>query len=141
MGYYELIELRRLSNICHKAIHNKTLVNGSLFSLFSFFRQGTSFLLLIILANYIQPKEYGRLSLFTTVVTFVGFIMAFSTRGYPSVTYFKKNTEGFKKDFSATIILGFSNCQSNCYGMFSSYLFSRWYLLYSKIIFGSKRRW
>lgn len=106
MGYYELIELRRLSNICHKAIHNKTLVNGSLFSLFSFFRQGTSFLLLIILANYIQPKEYGRLSLFTTVVTFVGFIMAFSTRGYPSVTYFKKNTEGFKKDFSATIILG-----------------------------------
>lgn len=98
--------LNGLMNLCHRAIHSRTLVNGSLFSLFSFFGQGTSFILLIILANYIQPKEYGQLSLFTTVVTFVGFIMAFSTRGYVGVTFFKKNIEEFKKDFTATIILG-----------------------------------
>lgn len=91
---------------CNRAIHNKTIVNGSLFSLFSFFGQGVGFMLLILLANYIRPAEYGQLSLFTTVVTFVGFIMAFSTRGYPSVTFFKKDVEGFKKDISATIILG-----------------------------------
>ncbi len=100
------MELSGLMNLYHRAIHSKTLVNGSLFSLFSFFGQGIGFVLLILLANYIRPAEYGQLSLFTTVVTFVGFIVAFSTRGYPSVTFFKKDTEGFKKDFSTTIILG-----------------------------------
>ena len=95
-----------ISTLFQRATHNKTVVNGGLFSLFSFFGQGVSFILLILLANYIKPAEYGRLSLFTTVVTFVGFIMAFSTRGYASVTFFKKDAEEFKKDFSATIILG-----------------------------------
>lgn len=100
------IEWSWLANLYHRAIHNKTLVNGSLFSLFSFFGQGVGFVLLILLANYIRPAEYGQLSLFTTVVTFVGFIMAFSSRGYASVTFFKKDEEEFKRDFSATIILG-----------------------------------
>ena len=100
------MELSGLTNLYHRAIHNKTLVNGSLFSLFSFFGQGVSFLLLILLANYIRPAEYGQLSLFTTVLTFVGFVVAFSTRGYAGVTYFQKDTEGFKRDLSATIILG-----------------------------------
>ena len=100
------MELSGLMNLYHRAIHSKTLVNGSLFSLFSFFGQGIGFVLLILLANYIRPAEYGQLSLFTTVVTFAGFIMAFSTRGYPGVTFFKKDAENFKKDFSATIILG-----------------------------------
>ena len=42
---------------------NKLLLKGALFSFFSFFNQGASFLLLIILANYIAPSDYGTLSL------------------------------------------------------------------------------
>lgn len=100
------MELSGVKQNFYKVIHNKTIVNGSLFSLFSFFGQGTSFILLILLANYIQPNEYGLLSLFTTAVTFAGFVIAFSTRGYPAVTYFKKNVEGFKQDFTVVIVLG-----------------------------------
>lgn len=100
------MELSGLLNLYHRAIHSKTLVNGSLFSLFSFFGQGVGFVLLILLANYIQPTEYGHLSLFTTVVTFVGFVVAFATRGYPGITYFHKEPEEFKHDFSATVFLG-----------------------------------
>lgn len=93
-------------NTISRAVHNKTLVNGSLFSVFSFFGQGISFVLLILLARFLAPDEYGQLSLFSTVVTAVGFLMAFSTRGYPAVTFFKKEKEEFKQDFTATIILG-----------------------------------
>ena len=49
-------------------VGNKSLRNGVFFSLFSFINRGFSFLLLIILAKYIAPAEYGYLSLFATVV-------------------------------------------------------------------------
>lgn len=100
------MELSGLKNLYHKIIHNKTLVNGSLFSLSSFLGQGIGFMLLILLANYILPAEYGKLSLFNTAVMFGGIVIAFSSRGYTGVTYFKKDTNEFKKDFTATIILG-----------------------------------
>ena len=87
-------------------LKNKTLVNGGLYSLFSFFGKGMSFVLLIILAKYIQPAEYGRLSLFSTVVTFLSYFVAFSTSGYLNVSYFKKTREEFNKDFSTVFLLG-----------------------------------
>lgn len=82
---------------------NKTLVDGGLFSIFSFVNQGISFLLLIILAKYIKPAEYGSLSLYYTVSTFVSYVIALSTTGYVSVAYFQKSREEFKKDFSTII--------------------------------------
>ena len=85
--------------------HNKTLINGGLFSIFSFICKGSSFVLLIILANFILPDDYGRLSLFGTVQTFISYFMAFSTAGYMSVSFFKKDSEEFKKDFTAIVIL------------------------------------
>lgn len=69
---------------------NKVLLNGTLFSLFSFINRGFSFLLLLILANYILPKDYGYLSLFVTVSMVVGFFIALSTDGYLSVAFLKK---------------------------------------------------
>lgn len=85
--------------------HNKTLINGGLFSIFSFICKGSSFVLLIILANFILPDDYGRLSLFGTVQAFISYFMAFSTAGYMSVSFFKKDSEEFKKDFTAIVIL------------------------------------
>lgn len=87
---------------------NKTLINGSLFSLYSFMGRGISFLLLMLLANYIPPAEYGNLSLFNTVVSFVTIFMALSTEGYFSISYFKKTEDEFKKNFTAIYLLGIS---------------------------------
>lgn len=82
---------------------NKTLKNGGLFSIFSFLNQGISFILLIILAKFITPGEYGSLSLYNTVSTFVGYFIALSTTGYVSVSYFRKERADFRKDFSVII--------------------------------------
>lgn len=85
---------------------NKTLINGGLFSLYSFMGKGISFLLLMLLANYIPPAEYGNLSLFNTIVTFVTIFMALNTEGYFSISYFKKPKNEFKRDFTTIYILG-----------------------------------
>ena len=84
---------------------SKTLVNGFFFSLFSFFNQGVSFFLLILLANYITPGEYGYLSLFNTIVMFIGYFISLSTQGYISVSFFQKESVYFKKDFSIIFII------------------------------------
>lgn len=85
---------------------NKTLLNGSLFSLFSFVNQGISFILLVLLANYIAPAEYGKLSLFNTIVQFLGYFIALSSQGYLSVSFFKRGKEHFREDFSSICIIG-----------------------------------
>lgn len=97
-----------LLNLINRLKGNKTLLNGSLFSLFSFINQGIAFLLLIILANYIAPAEYGKLSLFNTIVQFMGYFVALSTQGFLSVSYFKRGSNYFKKDFSSICIIGIS---------------------------------
>ena len=81
-------------------IRNSSMTNGILFSFFSFINKGFSFLLLIILANYIAPKEYGYLGLFATLLMVLGFFIAMSTEGYMSVAYFKEGKQGLRKTFS-----------------------------------------
>ena len=85
--------------------NNKTVIYGGLYSLYSFIGKGVSFVLMIILAKYILPAEYGHLSLFSTASTLLGFFMGFSSFGYMTISYFKKTKEEFKKDFSAIISL------------------------------------
>ena len=84
---------------------DRTLVNGSLYSLFSFFSQGCNFLLLILVAGYILPSDYGKLSIFTTIVTVFNCLVGLNSYGYASVYYFKESLENFKKDFTASIVL------------------------------------
>ena len=91
--------------VIKKVKKNKTLVNGTLFSAFSFANQGISFVLLILLANYISPFEYGKLSLYNTLVQFLGYFVALSTTGYISISFFQRETESFKKDFSAISVI------------------------------------
>lgn len=84
---------------------NKTLWNGAFFSLFSFFNRGVNFVLLILLANYIMPAEYGMLSLFGTLVVFLSYFIDASTHGYVSVSFFQSDEKNFKKDFSAICVI------------------------------------
>lgn len=86
---------------------NKTLINGAYFSVFAFIGRGISFVLLIILASYIPPSDYGKLSLFNTVVMLLGFFMSFSTSGYFSISYFKEDKKTFHQDFSFVILMLF----------------------------------
>ena len=99
----------RLSAIKSKVAGNKTLLNGSLFSLFSFFNQGVGFVLLILLAEYIAPAEYGSLSMFNTVVTFLGFFIAMSTQGFLAISYFKRGPAHFKEDVSAISLISLTS--------------------------------
>jgi len=85
--------------------NNKTLVNESLFSLFSFFSQECGFLVLILVAGYILPTDYGRLSIFNTIVAFLTYVVGFSTNSYVSVSYFREPRDIFKKDFTAIILI------------------------------------
>lgn len=85
--------------------NNKTFINGGLFSLFSFFSKGCAFFLLIILAKFIIPSDYGRLSMFNTIVTLLGFFIGLSTYGFVSISYFQKSLEEFKKDFTSIFVI------------------------------------
>lgn len=84
---------------------NTVLKNGTLFSIYSFIGQGVSFFLLILLAKYIQPEEYGHLSLYNTSVMLIGFLMGLSSSGYVSISFFKKTNQEFNKDFTAIFTL------------------------------------
>lgn len=93
------------SDIIRRLHSNKTLLNGALFSMFSFFNRGISFVLLLILANYITPQEYGFLNLYSTVGMVLGYFIALSTQGYSSIVYFKEGNKGIAKTFSVVLLI------------------------------------
>ena len=103
-------------NIIHSfknILINKTIRNGALFSLFSFINRGFSFLLMMILAGFLTPSEYGYLSLFGTVVLLVSYVIALSTDSYLSVIYFSEGRKGVQNYFSSisfTIVISCITC-------------------------------
>ena len=97
------MEFPQSINLLRNIKSNKTLLKGGLFSLYSFVNKGFSFILLLILANYIVPAEYGYLSLFSTVVMVLGYFMALSSEGYMSVAFFHEGESGIKKTFSCYV--------------------------------------
>lgn len=93
-----------LSGITH-ILKKRALVNGTLFAGFSFINKGLTFFLLIILANYISPAEYGTLNLFSTVTVVVGYFIAMSSEGYWSVSYFREGESGLRKTYTCIVII------------------------------------
>lgn len=100
-----MILLSSIKSRIYSLYNNKTIRQGGLFSIFSFFNKGISFFLLMILAKYIAPNQYGYLSLFNTVVTFLGFTVGLSTAGYLGVSFFKKQFYDFKIDLTTIILI------------------------------------
>lgn len=94
-----------------KIYNNRLLLNGSLFALYSFFQRGTAFILLIILAKFITPADYGSMSLFNTASSLFGYFIGLNTAGYVSVSYFanKNNKEEFIYDFTTIILTTFAS--------------------------------
>jgi len=87
---------------------SKTVRNGMLFSAFSFLNSGFSFLLLLILASFITPSEYGYLSLYATVLMVIGYFIALSSEGYMDVAFFKDRKNGITNTFSSVFLLALS---------------------------------
>ena len=83
---------------------NETLRNGVFFTIFSFINKGINFILLILLAKYITPTEYGYWSLFGTIIMFMGYFIAMTTEGYISVAYFQEGMAGVKKSYSCVLL-------------------------------------
>ena len=94
-------------NIFSRVIKEKSLLNGSLFSAFSFINKGMNFIVLLILANVIYPEDYGFLSLYGTFVSLIAYFIALSTEGYLSVSYFKEGEEGVKNTLSGIFVVSF----------------------------------
>ena len=89
--------------------NNRSFVNGALFSGFSFINKGFSFLLLLLLANYITPLEYGYLNLYTTVMMLLGYFMVFSTDGFFSISFFREGVDGCKQVYTNMFALSLLN--------------------------------
>ena len=85
----------------HRLQSCKSLLNGVLFSMYSFLNKGIIFLLLLLLANYISPADYGYLSLFNTVLMVLGYFIALSADGYMGIVYFKEGEDCQKQVISA----------------------------------------
>lgn len=90
---------------CRKICSNKAMLNGALFSIFSFVNRGISFVLLLILASYITPKEYGYLNLYSTVGMVLSYFIAMSTAGYTSIIFFREGKNGVAKTFSSVLLI------------------------------------
>lgn len=91
----------RIKNI----LQNKTAKNGMLYTFFAFCNNGISFILLLILAKFIEPGQYGQLNLFNTGVQLLSFIICLSSQGYVSVAFFKKKSDEFQKILNTIFII------------------------------------
>lgn len=76
---------------------SKNFKHGLLYTIFSFVNSGISFILLLILARYLTPSDYGYLNLFTTFVTLLSIIISLCTVSYVGVSFFQKDRESLKK--------------------------------------------
>lgn len=80
----------QLMKTLKRIVLNKNIRHGILYTLFSFINNGVSFFLLLILAKYLKPDEYGYLNLFTSIINMLSIIIALSTNAYISVSFFQK---------------------------------------------------
>lgn len=80
-----------------RIIQSKNIKHGMLYTMFSFVNSGISFILLLILARFLTPYDYGQLNLFTTFVTLVNIIITLCTTSYISVSFFQKSKEKVKQ--------------------------------------------
>lgn len=85
-------------------IKNKTVRSGALFTFFAFLNNGIGFLLLIILAKFIPPGEYGQLNLFNTFVVLLSVFISLCTSNYAQVVFFRRSLDDFKKVINVILL-------------------------------------
>ena len=88
--------------------HNKTARNGSVFTFFAFANNGISFILLLILANFIAPEGYGHLNLYNTFVQLFTYVVPLGCTGFISVSFFKKSHTELGMIINTVLIISLS---------------------------------
>ena len=86
-------------------LKNDTIRKGSLFTVYSFVNNVISFILLIILAKFLTPEDYGSLNLFNTLITLSSVFICLNTSGYVSVVYFKSLRDYAKNVVGNTLVI------------------------------------
>lgn len=86
-----------------RLLKNKNFKHGMLYTMFSFVNNGISFILLLILARYLSPSDYGVLNLFTTFVSLLTILITLSTNSYIGTCFFRTNIETVRKVIFITL--------------------------------------
>lgn len=110
--------------------------HGILYSVFSFANSGIGFILLLILARYLFPGDYGSLNLFTTFVTLLNIVISLSTTSYVAVAFFRKSRESLRQVIQTVFL-----CNSGMLALFSLMLISFQGILVSVIGINPKFLW
>lgn len=80
---------KRIYTLVDRIRQNRTVLNGLLFTVFSFMSSGVNFILLIALTKFLTPSEYGYLNLFNTFVMLMAIFISFNAEKIIIVNYFK----------------------------------------------------
>lgn len=81
----------------NQIVHSRNFRHGMLYTLFSFINRGLGFVLVLILARYLNPSDYGSLNLFNTFVTLLNIFISLCTTDYVTVSFFKTSKETLSK--------------------------------------------
>lgn len=84
---------------------SKNFKHGILYTFFSFINNGISFILILILAGYLLPGEYGSLNLFNTFITLFSIIIALSSSSYITLSFFHKTREELQRIIQSVFII------------------------------------
>lgn len=87
-----------------RVFENMSFRNGIFFSLFSFLNSGISFLIMMLMAHYVQPESYGQLSLFTTMISLLSIFICLNTNGLIGVKFFITSKEVVRRFLNVTLI-------------------------------------
>lgn len=98
-----LINFKRLVNSVIKMTKNGNVKNGILFAVFSFLNMGINFIITMILARYILPDSYGKLSLFFVIVSMFNIFICLGVNSYKSTQFFKLDKERIVRLINVTI--------------------------------------
>lgn len=108
----------------NKILKNSLLKNGALFAFFSFLNSGINFLLLLVLANFISPSEYGELNLFNTFVTLLAIFVSLNATGIIAVDFFTSDKKHLCRMLNTVLCLStVSFCLFSVFLLFFSSFF------------------
>lgn len=97
------VHLHRIKNVVNVLRYNGNIKKGLLYTLFSAINNGISFVLLLLLAGFLSPSDYGSLNLYNTFVSIISIVISFGTIIYIGTAFFQKKHE----ELLQVIIVGF----------------------------------
>ncbi|WP_025835221.1 oligosaccharide flippase family protein [Bacteroides stercorirosoris] len=83
---------------------NRNARNGVLFAMYSMLNTGINFIVMMLMAKYINPNSYGSLSLFTTLISFLTIFICLGTNGFIGVNFFVSEKDKIRRLVNVVLI-------------------------------------